>query len=280
MKFDEDYINSILEETSTRMPKYRKKKIYLSDYQIEVLNRFGIDFNSDFSHFTTNDFPIMDDVYATIVGKLRAMTEKTRERDIMERLEIKIRPFTKELKYYFNGHTSINSNGDFLVFNIKELMNSDANIRNALLFNVLKYAWGLCLDSSVNTVLSVDEAHVLLSTKNTYGAEFLAQVQRRARKYNTGTMIITQQPSDFVGQDIIVHGKAIFDNSSYYLVMGLKKQAVDDLAMLIDLNDNEKESIKRYNQGDALFVCGDRRMQINVVISEEELESFGSGGGL
>ena len=45
MKFDEDYINSILEETSTRMPKYRKKKIYLSDYQIEVLNRFGIDFN-------------------------------------------------------------------------------------------------------------------------------------------------------------------------------------------------------------------------------------------
>lgn len=45
MKFDEDYINSILEETSTKMPKYRKKKIYLSDYQIEVLNRFGIDFN-------------------------------------------------------------------------------------------------------------------------------------------------------------------------------------------------------------------------------------------
>ena len=49
--------------------------------------------------------------------------------------------------------------------------------------------------------------------------------------------------------------------------------------MLIDLNDNEKEGIKRYNQGDALFVCGDRRMQINVVVSEDELESFGSGGG-
>ena len=92
-------------------------------------------------------------------------------------------------------------------------------------------------------------------------------------------MIITQQPSDFVGQDIITHGKAIFDNSSYYLVMNLKKQAVDDLAMLIDLNDNEKENIKRYNQGDALFVCGNRRMQINIVVSEDELESFGSGGG-
>ena len=265
-------------------------KYYSPDIEEDVLNmfsevvqdtyaRFGINFNSDFSKFTSNDFPTFQDVYATIVGRLRSMTEKTRERDIMERLEIKIRPFTRELKYYFNGHTSINSQSDFLVFNIKELMNSDANIRNALLFNVLKYAWGLCLDPNKNTVLNVDEAHVLLSVKNTLGAEFLAQVQRRARKYNTGTVIITQQPSDFVGQDIIVHGKAIFDNASYYLIMGLKKQSVDDLSMLVDLNDNEREGIKRYNQGDALFVCGSRRMQINVVVSEEELESFGSGGG-
>ena len=266
-------------------------RYYAPDIEDDVLNmfseviqdtyaRFGIDFNSDFSGYTTNDYPIFDDVYATIVGRLRSMTEKTRERDIMERLEIKIRPFTRELRYYFNGHTSINSNGDFLVFNIKELMNSDANIRNALLFNVLKYAWGLCLNPNVNTILSVDEAHVLLSAKNTLGAEFLAQVQRRARKYNTGTIIITQQPSDFVDQNIIVHGKAIFDNASYYLIMGLKKQSVDDLSMLVDLNDNERESIKRYNQGDALFVCGNRRMQINVVVSDDELESFGSGGGL
>ena len=62
--------------------------------------------------------------------------------------------------------------------------------------------------------------------------------------------------------------------------MGLRKQAVEDLSMLIDLNDNEKESIKRYNQGEALFVCGSRRMQINVILTDEELESFGSGGGL
>ena len=266
-------------------------KYYSPDIEEDVLNmfsevvqdtyaRFGINFNSDFSSYKSSDFPVMQDVYATIIGRLRSMTEKTRERDIMERLEIKIRPFTRELKYYFNGHTSINSSGDFLVFNIKELMNSDANIRNALLFNVLKFAWGLCLNPEVNTVLSVDEAHVLLGAKNTLGAEFLAQVQRRARKYNTGTIIITQQPSDFVGQDILVHGKAIFDNSSYYLVMGLRKQSVDDLSLLIDLNDNERESIKRYNQGDALFVCGSRRMQINVIVSEDELESFGVGGGL
>ena len=159
-------------------------------------------------------------------------------------------------------------------------MNSDANIRNALFFNILKHAWGLCLDKDTNTILMVDEAHTLLADKNTLGAEFLAQVQRRSRKYYTGTIIITQQPTDFASPEVLVHGKAIFDNASYYLVMGLKKQAVEDLSVLIDLNDQEKESIKRYNQGEALFVCGSRRMRINVIATQEELDSFGSGGGL
>ncbi len=77
-----------------------------------------------------------------------------------------------------------------------------------------------------------------------------------------------------------MHGKAIFDNSSYYLVMGLRKQSVEDLSKLIDLNDNEKDAIKAFNQGEALFVCGDRRMQINIELTDKELESFGSGGGL
>ncbi|NLD79160.1 MAG: hypothetical protein GX641_02395, partial [Mollicutes bacterium] len=131
----------------------------------------------------------------------------------------------------------------------------------------------------INTVLMVDEAHVLLSSNNSLGAEFLAQVQRRARKYNTGTIIITQQPSDFIDANVITQGKAIFDNASYYVVMGLKKQAVEDLSNLIDLNDNEKESIKRYSQGEALFVCGSRRMRINIIATDSELESFGDAGG-
>ena len=265
-------------------------KYYSPDIEEDVLTlfsemvqdtyaRFGINVNADFSRYTSENFPTFSDVYATVSGKLSAMTEKTHERDVLERLELKLRPFVRELQYYFNGHTSIDTSGDFIVFNIKELMNSDSNVRDALLFNALRFAWGLCLNSST-TVLSVDEAHVLLGSQNTLGAEFLAQIQRRARKYNTGTIIITQQPTDFVGDNMIMHGKAIFDNASYYLVMGLKKQAVEDLSKLIDLNDNEIENIKRYNQGNGLFVCGNRRMQINVIVTDDELESFGHAGGL
>ena len=245
----------------------------------ETYKRYKIDFNTDFTKIISHDYPTFDDVYATIKGKLFAMTEHTHERDIMERLEIKIRPLTNELRYYFTGKTTIDSDADFIVFNIREIMNADNNIRNALFFNILKYAWGLTLDREINTILMVDEAHMLLADQNTLGAEFLARIQRRSRKYNTGTIIITQQPTDFAAPHVLVHGKAIFDNASYYLVMGLKKQAVDDLSKLIDLNDQEKDSIKRYSQGQALFVCGNRRMRINIIATQQELESFGSGGG-
>jgi type IV secretory pathway VirB4 component len=246
----------------------------------DTYRRFKIDYNTDYTKLTREDYPTFDDVYATIKGRLLSMTDATHERDIMERLELKVRPLVKELRYYFTGHTTLKINSDYIVFNIKEIMNSDENIKNALFFNILKYAWGLCLDKSINTIMMVDEAHVLLSGHNELGAEFLAQIQRRARKYNTGTIIITQQPTDFADPALIVHGKAIFDNAAYYLVMGLRKQAVDDLARLIDLNESEKESIKYYNQGEGLFICGNRRMRIQVIATQEELDSFGVGGGL
>ena len=246
----------------------------------DTYKRYKIDFDTDFSKLTSEDFPTFDDVYATIKGRLLSMPDKTRERDVMERLELKVRPLTRELRYYFCGHTTLKIDSNIIVFNIRELMNADENIRNALFFNILKFAWGLSLDKEQTTVLCVDEAHVLLSTRNELGAEFLAQIQRRARKYNTGTIIITQQPTDFAAPNVIVHGKAIFDNASYYLVMGLKKQATEDLALLIDLNESEMDSIKYYNQGEALFVCGSRRMRVHILCTQEELDSFGAGGGL
>ena len=42
----------------------------------------------------------------------------------------------------------------------------------------------------------------------------------------------------------------------------------------------KKKVLNRYSQGEALFACGNRRMRINVIVTKEELDSFGSGGGL
>ena len=248
---------------------------------IETYQRFNINVNTDFSTLKSEDYPTFSDVYKTIRGRILSYGEATKERDLMEKLELKVRPLTYGgLEHYFDGHTTITPKSNFIVFNIREIMNAEENVRNALFFNILKHAWSLSLDTKINSVLVVDEAHMLLGNNNQLGANFLANIQRRARKYNTGTIIITQEPSDFAAPAVLQQGKAIFDNSSYYLVMNLKKQAVEDLGNLIDLNDNEKESIKRYNQGEGLFVCGNKKLQISIIVTQAELDSFGTKGGL
>ena len=67
----------------------------------DTYKRYKIDFNTDFSKVAAHDYPTFDDVYATIKGRLLSMTERTREREVMEKLEIKVRPLVKELRYYF-----------------------------------------------------------------------------------------------------------------------------------------------------------------------------------
>ena len=149
---------------------------------IETYQRFGINVNTDFTALKSEDYPTFSDVYKTIRGRILSYGEATKERDLMEKLEIKIRPLTYGgLETYFDGKTTVTPKSNFIVFNIKELMNAETNVRNALFFNILKHAWSLCLDSSINSVLVVDEAHMLLGDNNKLGAKFLSNVQRRFR---------------------------------------------------------------------------------------------------
>ena len=86
----------------------------------DTYKRFGIDFDTNFADFTPDKYPTFDDVYATIKGHLVGMTDATHERDVLERLELKVRPLVKELRYYFTGKTTLNIESDFIVFNIKQ----------------------------------------------------------------------------------------------------------------------------------------------------------------
>ena len=61
----------------------------------DTYKRYRIDFDTDFTQITSADYPTFDDVYATIKGRLLSMPDATREKDVIERLELRIRPLTK-----------------------------------------------------------------------------------------------------------------------------------------------------------------------------------------
>ena len=124
-----------------------------------------------------------------------------------------------------------------------------------------------------NTII-IDEAHVNILSGEV--AKLTAQFARRSRKYKTCLIVATQEPKDFsASEEVLIHGKAIFNNSAYKLIMNLDLDAMKDVSKLVDLNPNEQYMIQRFGRGQGLFVVGNRRIPINVLASKEELEAIG-----
>ena len=106
-------------------------------------------------------------------------------------------------------------------------------------------------------------------------APLIAQFYRRARKYNCMMIVGTQEPRDFADDRIITHGKAIFNNSTYKIVMYLDKDACNDVLKLCNFNSNEITYLQSFQLGQAIFICGNRRIPIQIIATEQELKEIG-----
>ena len=91
-------------------------------------------------------------------------------------------------------------------------------------------------------------------------------------------MIIgTQEPKDFADDAILVHGKAIFNNSAYKLALGLSNDAANDLQKLEGINENERWWITQFSQGQGLLIIGGKKhIPIKVLATKSELREIGA----
>ena len=96
-------------------------------------------------------------------------------------------------------------------------------------------------------------------------ANLLAIFQRRARKYNTVTLGGTQEVAEYTNPIIITSGKAIFNNATYGLYMGLTKDGVDDLSKLISLSESEKAMLEQFDPYQGMLIVGKKHMPIEVL---------------
>jgi hypothetical protein len=89
-------------------------------------------------------------------------------------------------------------------------------------------------------------------------------------------LIATQQPHDFADPKVLTEGKAIFNNAVYKLFLNMNQDDVYDISKLETINTNEAMLLQRFHQGDALFICGDRRIPIHVLPSPDEMRDIGA----
>lgn len=219
----------------------------IEEILIEVYKDKNIDFDTDLSKLSSDDYPIMQDLYNKVVETLKQAKANKEARNVIESLE-KISSMLKKSTIgadarIFNGHSSINvdNSSDFIVLDIHSLVDSDETILRTQFFNILSWCWNeISRDRNEQVILVCDEAHLLIDPNNKDGIDFLKRTAKRIRKYNGSLWIISQNLIDFTSQGIERFGQVIIDNSSYILVMAQGQKEIELLA------DKHKMNISRF----------------------------------
>lgn len=296
---DNDENNSFNNDLSRHFQTFRTFiKYYLQDLSayeltkieeilIEVYRDKGIDFNTDLSKLTSEDYPIMQDLYNKTKDTLNKAKQNKEARNVIESLE-KISSMLKRAiigadARIFNGISSIhvNKDTDFIVLDIHSLVDSDDIILKTQFFNILSWCWNeISRNRDEQVILVCDESHLLIDPSNPDGADFLKRCTKRARKYNCGVWTISQNFIDYTADGLERYGQVIIDNSAYLLIMAQGQKEIEAVKDMMHLSESEMQFLITASQGQGLFVISqDTRLPIQIHLRQEEKELFGSAGG-
>ncbi len=107
-------------------------------------------------------------------------------------------------------------------------------------------------------------------------ANFLFSLAKRARKYQLGLTTITQDVEDFMGSKM---GRAIVANSSMQLLLKQSASAVDVLADVFKLTEEERKRLANFPVGQGLFFAGQNHVHIQIIASQTEQGLVTTGVG-
>ncbi len=235
----------------------------------ELYQRFNINKNTDISKLKNTDFPKLEDLYFFIEEKNKQSSNET-----FEKIMSLIRPICiGQSADIWNGYTNIDINTDMTVFNTSSMHKFQEQYKRAQYYNIMSYCWDfLSRDINERTILIADECHMLIDPNIPQTLEYLKNISKRARKYNSSIIVITQSIEDFLNEKIRLYGQSLFTNSTYKLFFKLDGQDLKDVQETFKLTDKETQLIYNAKIGEALFTAGIRKIFINMQIDKIEKE--------
>ncbi len=162
----------------------------------------------------------------------------------------------------FSQQSNIDIDNQMVIFNIRDL---EDELRPVAMYIVLSHIWNVVRSHLKKRMLIVDEAWQLMKYEDS--ANFLFSLAKRARKYYLGVTTISQDVEDFMASKM---GRAIVANSSMQLLLKQSPSAVDVLADVFKLTDEERKRLSNFPVGQGLFFAGANHVHIQVVASRTE----------
>lgn len=162
----------------------------------------------------------------------------------------------------FSQQSNLDINNNMVVFNIRDL---EDELRPVAMYIVLSHIWNTVRSHLAKRMLIVDEAWQLMKYEDS--ANFLFSLAKRARKYYLGVTTISQDVEDFMASKM---GRAIVANSSMQLLLKQSPSAVDVLADVFKLTDEERKRLANFPVGQGLFFAGQNHVHIQIIASKTE----------
>ena len=257
------------------------------DAQIDALEilltrlygKFGITDNTDYDKLTSDDYPVMADLYAIVESEYQRYEKGSKSlftEDLLRELCLGLHSMCvgAESKF-FNGHTNI-SDDRFIVFGVKGLMEANMKLKNAMLFNILSYMNHKLLTKG-NTAASIDELYLFLT--NLTAIEYIRNASKRVRKKDSSILLASQNIEDFLLPEIKEMTKPLFSIPTHQFLFNGGNVNPRDYMDALQLEESEYDLIKYPERGTCLFKCGNERYLLQVIAPEYKAKLFGDAGG-
>lgn len=234
-----------------------------------LYKKFNITKYTDITKLKNTDFPILEDLYFFIVNE-----NKKESKEVYEKLLSLIRPIAVgQSSSIWNGHTNIDIDNKLTVFNTSNMHKFQIQYKRAQYYNIMSYSWDiLSKDINKQTMLIADECHVLVDPNIVQTLEYVRNISKRARKYNSSIVVITQSIEDFLNEKIRLYGQSLLANATYKMFFKCDGQDLKDVQETFNLTEKETKLIYNAKTGECLLVAGIRKIYAILYIDRYERE--------
>ena len=245
----------------------------------KLYTKWNITDQTDFGRLTSNDYPILSDLYAFMEAEYKAFDESKRQLYTAEMLQSILLGLNSicvgaESKF-FNGHTNI-TDSSFVTFGVKGLLQASRSLKNALLFNVLSFMSNELLTEG-NTAASLDEFYLFLT--NLTAVEYVRNFMKRVRKKDSAVIIASQNLEDFNLDGVKEYTKPLFSIPTHQFLFNAGSIDARFYTDTLQLEESEYNLIRYPQRGVCLYKCGNERYNLMVTAPEHKARLFGKAGG-
>jgi type IV secretory pathway VirB4 component len=204
--------------------------------------------------------PVLEDLHRHLSDNPRA-----------EQMSIILNRFVNgSARSMFNGQTNVDLSNPYTVLDLTFLKNKI--MLSAGMFVVLDMVWDIARQNRMEQkAIVIDEVWQLIgSNSNALAAEYVVEIAKVARAFNTAAIFATQDIHDFFSLDDGKYGKAILAACKCKVILNLEPHEAEKAGEILNLTATEVHKIKHFERGHGLLSSNGNNIAVRFRASDLE----------